>query len=152
MSRSGDQWIKSTTIGCERAQGALLRQVQGHLAAAPVRRRVKQTQQGYLCKHIGPMLGERPIGSVAAEVLDAFYAGLRRYRDHCDGQPQGQQADPPATPDAETAAKQDLLTLELVLDAVRRADGDRSRIGESERNVRLASSAETRATVVVVAA
>jgi hypothetical protein len=157
VTRSADLWIKCTTIGCERAQEALLQLVQTHLAAPPVQRRVKQTQQGYLGKHIGLMLGERPTGSVTAEVLDAFYAGLRRCRDHCDGQPQCQQPDPPGTPhaeaaQAESAAKRDLLTLELVLDATRRAGGDWSRSGESERNVRLAGSAETRATVVVAAA
>jgi hypothetical protein len=156
MSRSAELWIKSTTIGCERAQEALLQLVQAHLAASPVQRRVKHTQQGYLRKHIGPILGERPIGSVIAEVLDAFYAGLRRCRDHCDGQPQGPQPDPSGTPHAETAqaesaAKRDLLTLELVLDAARRADGDRSRNGEYEMNIGLAGSAETRATVVVAA-
>ena len=74
---------------------------------------------GYLRKHIGPMLGERPIGSVTAEVLDACDAELRRCRDHCDGQPQGPQPDPPGTPHSETAqadsaVERDLLTLELV--------------------------------------
>jgi hypothetical protein len=153
--------------------------VQAHLAVSPVQRRVKQIQQGHLHKHIRPMLGERPIGSVAAEVLDACDAELRRYWDHCDGQPQSQQPDPPGTPHsqtphAETAATRDLLTLELVhlgtsaqqmriqtdpddvgalqqllLDAARRADGHRSRISESEMNARLAGSAETLATVVV---
>jgi hypothetical protein len=102
MSRSASLWFKCTTIGCERAQEALLQLVQASL----VRRRVKQTQHGYLCKHIGPMLGERPIGGLTAEALDA----------------------------------------------ARRAGGDRSRIGGSERNVRLAGSAETRATGVVAAA
>jgi hypothetical protein len=149
MSRSADRWIKSTTIGCERARGALLRHVQAHLAASPVQRRVKQPLQGYLGKHIGPMLGERPIGSVTAEVLDAFYAGLRRCRNYCDGQPQCPQPDSPGIPHAETAAKRALLTLELVLGAVRRVGGDRSRSGESEMNIGLAGSAETRATVVV---
>jgi hypothetical protein len=80
-----------------------------------VQRRVKQTQQGYLGKRIGPMLGERSIGSVIAEVLNTFYAGLRRCRDHCDGQ----QPDPPGTPrtetaQAESAANRELLTLTLV--------------------------------------
>jgi len=126
------------------------------------------------------MLGERSIGSVTV-VLYAFYAELRRYRDHCDGQPHCPQLDPPGTSHAETAqaesaANRDLLTLELVhlgtsvwrmrtqadpdgldallqlmLDAVRRASGARSGIGESEMNVRLAGSAETLATGVVAA-
>jgi hypothetical protein len=175
MSRSADGWIGSTTIGCERAQEALLRQVRAHLAASLVQRRVKHTQQGYRRKRIGPMLGERPIGSVTAEVLDAFYAELRRSRGHCDGP----QLDPPGTSHAETvqaesAANRDLLTLELVhrgtsarrmrtkadpddldarqqlmLDALRRASGDRSRIGESEMDVRLAGPVETFAVGVV---
>jgi len=46
VNRSADQWIKSTTFRCERAQEALLRQVQAHLATSPVQRPVKQTQQG----------------------------------------------------------------------------------------------------------
>jgi hypothetical protein len=41
---------------------------------------------------------------------------------------------------------------QLVLDADRCAGSDWSRIGESERNARLAGSAETLATVVVVVA
>jgi hypothetical protein len=181
MSRSAGWWIKSTAIRCEWAQKALPQLVQAPLATSPVQRRVTQTQQGCLRKHIGPMLGERPIGSVTAEVLNAFYAGLRRCWDHCDGQPQCQQPDPAGTPHAETtqaksAANRDLVTLELVplgasvrrmrtpanpddldalqqpmRDAARRASGDRSRIGEHERNARLAGSAETIATGVVAA-
>jgi len=161
----------STAFGCEQVREALLRQMQAHLADSPVQRRVKHPQQGYLCKRIGPMLGERPIGSVTAEVLDACDAELCRCRDHCGGQPQGPQPDSPGTPNAETApaesaANRDLVTLELVplgtsvrrmriqadpddldapqqlmLDTVRRAGGDRSGIGESEMNMRRAGSA-----------
>jgi hypothetical protein len=119
MNRSADLWIKCTTIGCERAREALLQLVQAHLAASPVQRRVKQTQRGYLGKRIGPMLGERPIGGVTAEVLDAFYAELRRCQGHCGGQPQGPQLDAPGTSHAETAqteiaANRDLVILELM--------------------------------------
>jgi hypothetical protein len=175
MSRSGD---RCTTIGCEQAQETLLRHVQAHLATSPVQRRVKQTQQGYLRKHLGPMLGQRPIGSVTAEVLDACDTELCRCRDHCGGQPQGPQPDPQGTSHAETAqaesaANRDLVTLELaplgtsvrrmrtqtdpndldalqlMLDADRRADGNRSRIGASEMNVQRSGSAETLATGVV---
>jgi hypothetical protein len=181
MSRSANLWIKCTTIGCERGQGALLRQVQALLAASPVQRRVKHPEQGDLGKRIGPMLGERLIGSVTTEVLDVCDAGLCRCRGHCGGQPQGRQPDPLGTLHAETAqaesaANRDLVTLELVplgtgvrrmctqadpddldaprqliLDAARRADGSWSRIGESEMNVGLAGPAETIATVVVAA-
>jgi hypothetical protein len=127
------------------------------------------------------MLGERPIGSVSAEVLDACDAELCRCRDHCGGQPQGRQLDPPGTSHAETvqaesAANRGLLTVELMLlgtsgprmrtpagpdnldapqqlmlDAARRASGSWSRIGESEMNVRLAGPAETLVAVVVAA-
>jgi hypothetical protein len=181
MTRSADRWIGSTTIGCERAQKALLRQVQAHRAASPVPRRVKHPQQGHLGKHIGPMLGERPIGVTRIEHLGGNAAELCRWRGHGGGQPQGPRLDPPGTSHAETAqaqsaANRDLVTLELVplgasvrrmrtqadpddgldalqqlmLDAVRRAGGDRSRSGESEMNARLAGSAETIATVVAV--
>jgi hypothetical protein len=159
----------------------LLRQVQADLAASPVQRRVKHPRQGYLRKRIGSMLGERSIGGVTAEVLDAFYAELCQCRDHRDGQPQGPQLDPPGTSHAETAqaesvAERDLLTLELVhlgtsvrrmrtqadpddldtlqqlmLDALRRASGSWSRIGKSERNVRLAGSADETLETGVVA-
>jgi hypothetical protein len=147
-----------------------------------VQRRVKQTQQGYLGKRIGPMLGDRPIGSVTVEVLDVCDAELCRCRDHCDGQPQGPRLDPSGTShvetaQAESAANRDLVTLELVhlgtsarrmrtqantdgldalqpltLDATRRAGGSWSRIGESAMNVRLAGSAAETLATGVVAA
>src|SRR5215470_5537789 len=168
MSRSAQRRIKSTTIGCEWAWEALLRQVQAHLAASPVQRRVMHPQPGYPCKRIGPMLGERPIGITRIEHFGGNAAELCRWRDHCDGQSQCPQLDLPGTSRVETAAKRDLLRLELVhlgtgvrrvrtqadpagfdalqqlmLDAARRAGGDRFRSGEAEMNLRLAGSEET---------
>ena len=88
MTRSAERWIKSTTIGCERAPEALLQQAQAHLAAPPVQRRAKDPQPGYLRKHIRPMLGERPIGVTRIEHLGGNATELCQWRDHCDGQPQ----------------------------------------------------------------
>jgi integrase len=61
--------------------------IERHLAVSTIERRGLETLQGYLRKHIVPLIGDRPIGSVNAEMLDSFYAQLRRCRDHCDGQP-----------------------------------------------------------------
>jgi hypothetical protein len=178
MTRSADRWIKSTTIGCERAREALRRQVQAHRAVSPVQRRVKQTRRGYLGKRIAPMLGERPIGGTGIEHLGGNAAEVCKWRGHGGGQPQRPQLDPPGISHAEPAraeraANRDLLTLKLVhlgasvrrmrtladpddldalqqlmLDVARRGGGDRSCSGESEMNLRLSGSAETIATVV----
>ena len=50
-----------------------------------------RTRRGYksvIGKHIRPLLGSLKVGRVGAEVLDSFYAELRRCRDHCDRRPQ----------------------------------------------------------------
>jgi integrase len=42
--------------------------------------------RGYVRKHISPFLGHLKVGEVGADVLDSFYAELRRCRDHhCSG-------------------------------------------------------------------
>jgi integrase len=48
------------------------------------------TRQGYegkIRKHIRPLLGELPLTRLDVEVLDSFYAELRRCGEHCDGRP-----------------------------------------------------------------
>ena len=61
--------------------------VQRHLEVSQVEPRTRRTMQGYVRKHIVPLIGDRPISGVNAEVLDSFYAQLRRCREHCQGQP-----------------------------------------------------------------
>jgi hypothetical protein len=39
----------------------------------------------YVGKHIGPLIGEVKVAVLDAEILDSFYAELRRCRDHCSG-------------------------------------------------------------------
>jgi integrase len=48
------------------------------------------TRQGYegkIRRHIRPLLGELPLTRVDVDVLDSFYAELRRCSEHCDGRP-----------------------------------------------------------------
>jgi integrase len=67
-----------------------------HLDGADLTPRVKQTLRGYARKHIDPRpdgtnsarrIGARTISEGDAQVLEGFYAELRRCRDHCDGRP-----------------------------------------------------------------
>jgi integrase len=43
--------------------------------------------RGYVRNHISPYLGKIKVGALDAETLDAFYAELRRCRNHCSGRP-----------------------------------------------------------------
>lgn len=45
----------------------------------------RSTYDGYVRNHIKPMLGELPLSRLGGEVLDSFYAELRRCRTHCRG-------------------------------------------------------------------
>ncbi len=41
--------------------------------------------RGYLRNHISPILGQVKVGDLDADILDSFYAELRRCRRHCSG-------------------------------------------------------------------
>lgn len=43
--------------------------------------------RGYVRNHLSPFLGKIKVGALDADTLDAFYAELRRCRDHCSGRP-----------------------------------------------------------------
>jgi integrase len=47
----------------------------------------KSGYEGYQRLHIFPLIGSVKVGAVDADMLDSFYAELRRCRDHCDGRP-----------------------------------------------------------------
>jgi integrase len=47
----------------------------------------KALYTGYIRNHISPYLGRLKVGALDADVLDSFYAELRRCRDHCSGRP-----------------------------------------------------------------
>lgn len=54
------------------------------LDAAP---RTIELYRGYVRKHIAPLIGHLKVSALDAEILDSFYAELRRCRDHCTGRP-----------------------------------------------------------------
>jgi integrase len=41
--------------------------------------------RGYMRNHVSPLIGKLKVGALDAEVLDSFYAELRRCRQHCSG-------------------------------------------------------------------
>ncbi|MBV8538982.1 MAG: hypothetical protein JO364_20245 [Pseudonocardiales bacterium] len=43
--------------------------------------------RGYVRNHIAPFLGKIKLSALDADILDSFYAELRRCRDHCSGRP-----------------------------------------------------------------
>ncbi len=63
----------------------LLERYLDQLDAAP---RTNELYRGYVAKHIVPLLGAVKVSALDPEMLDSFYAELRRCRDHCTGRPQ----------------------------------------------------------------
>jgi len=47
----------------------------------------RKSYTGYINNHVRPLLGELQVGRLDGEILDSFYATLRRCRAHCDGTP-----------------------------------------------------------------
>jgi integrase len=45
----------------------------------------RNTYDGYIRNHVRPLLGDLSVGSLDGEILDSFYAELRRCRTHCRG-------------------------------------------------------------------
>lgn len=62
----------------------LLERYLDQLDAAP---RTIELYRGYVRKHIAPLIGHLKVSALDAEILDSFYAELRRCRDHCTGRP-----------------------------------------------------------------
>jgi integrase len=43
------------------------------------------TYRRYVRNHVQPLIGKEKVGNIDADILDSFYAELRRCRDHCTG-------------------------------------------------------------------
>src|SRR3954452_11512726 len=60
-----------------------------YLAVVELEEFTRKTYVGYLDVHVRPMLGALPLSKLNGEVLDTFYAELRRCRVHCDRRRRG---------------------------------------------------------------
>lgn len=84
--RLRDELLRQVEQGRQARTNASVSQlVARHLEVAEVEPRTLRSLHGHLRIHIGPLIGDRPVGSLSAVVLDGFYAELRRCREHCDG-------------------------------------------------------------------
>ncbi|GAB3837772.1 hypothetical protein GCM10028799_77360 [Kribbella italica] len=60
--------------------------VERHLDLAQLDETTARTYRGYFRNHIQPIIGHIKVGAVDADLLDPYYAELRRCRLHCDRQ------------------------------------------------------------------
>jgi integrase len=58
-----------------------------YLEVLNVDRTTRKGYEGYITKHIRPLLGTLPVGRLDGEMLDSFFLVLRTCRAHCDGRP-----------------------------------------------------------------
>jgi integrase len=68
-----------------RTTATVVQLLERHLAEADLEANTRSTYRGYVNKHVVPFLGHVKVGALDADVLDSFYAELRRCRDHCSG-------------------------------------------------------------------
>lgn len=70
-----------------KTKGTLRTAITEWLDVHEVEATTKQGYESYLRLHVGPALGDQPVGKITARVLEKFYAELRRCKDRCDGRP-----------------------------------------------------------------
>lgn len=58
-----------------------------HFELVALERNTLETYQGYVKKHVRPLIGHVQVGALDADIFDSFYAELRRCREHCTGAP-----------------------------------------------------------------
>lgn len=56
-----------------------------HLDLLDLEETTQRTYRGYVEHHIRPLVGKVRVGAFDADLMDSFYAELRRCRAHCDG-------------------------------------------------------------------
>ncbi|TDD29993.1 GntR family transcriptional regulator [Kribbella turkmenica] len=70
-----------------RTNASLSQLIERHLELAELDETTRRTYRGYVRNHIEPLIGHVKVGAVDADVLDSYYAELRRCRHHCDRRP-----------------------------------------------------------------
>jgi integrase len=67
-----------------RTKATLNQLLDRYLEIVELEHSTRRTYEGYLDRHVRPVLGPLPLGRVDGEVLDSFYAQLRRCRLRCN--------------------------------------------------------------------
>lgn len=70
-----------------KTKGTLRTAITEWLDVHEVEATTRQGYESYLRLHVGPALGDEPVGKITARVLERFYAELRRCKGRCDGRP-----------------------------------------------------------------
>ncbi|TCC64747.1 GntR family transcriptional regulator [Kribbella pittospori] len=70
-----------------RTNASVSQLIERHLELAELDETTRRTYRGYVRNHIEPLIGHVKVGAVDADVLDSYYAELRRCRHHCDRRP-----------------------------------------------------------------
>ncbi|ONI67060.1 site-specific integrase [Kribbella sp. ALI-6-A] len=70
-----------------RTNASLSQLIERHLKIAELDETTLRTYRGYVRNHLDPLIGHVKVGAVDADVLDSYYAELRRCRRHCDRRP-----------------------------------------------------------------
>jgi integrase len=70
-----------------RTSATVAQLIDRHLELLDVVPTTRSGYEGYVRLHIVPAIGAVKVGALDADVLDSFYAELRRCRDHCAGRP-----------------------------------------------------------------
>lgn len=68
-----------------RTNASVKQLLERHLAEADIEESTRDAYSRYAKNHILPYLGNLKVGALDADVLESFYAELRRCRDHCSG-------------------------------------------------------------------
>lgn len=58
-----------------------------YLEVLEVDRTTRKSYEGYINRHIRPLLGAMQVGKLDGQTLDSFFLVLRTCRTHCDGRP-----------------------------------------------------------------
>jgi integrase len=61
--------------------------VERHLDLVDLEETTVRTYRGYVKHHVNALIGHIKVGAVEADLLDSYYAELRRCRKHCDRRP-----------------------------------------------------------------
>ncbi|MDT7631659.1 MAG: integrase, partial [Pseudonocardiales bacterium] len=83
--RASAWWTTSGNVGTSRTRATIDELLARYVAQFDGAPNTLTAYRSYLRNHISPLLGQVKVGDLDADILDSFYAELRRCRRHCGG-------------------------------------------------------------------